>query len=100
MTINAVSVHDLEFQRIPLKKRSPAGCEFTVWERVGVPKLLQGILDCVFFLYRSRDEAKEGRNPMGTGFFASKRSAAVPAATIAPHIYAVTNWHVTQTSGA
>lgn len=52
----------------------------------------KGVLDIVFFLYRTMEDAGEGRKTGGSGFlvaYPSKRWGVT-----ASHYYGVTNWHV------
>jgi hypothetical protein len=60
---------------------------------LGMPRLGQfrPILDSVFFLYRSAEDAKAGKKSGGTGFLVSIPSEARPGFG---YVYAVTNWHV------
>jgi hypothetical protein len=62
-----------------------------------MPRILDQVLDCVVYLYRSFHEAHEGINVGGSGF-----SLAIPCEklpTPAAHIYAVTNKHVIEAGG-
>src|SRR5687768_8909041 len=59
------------------------------WE---MPRIHDQVLDCVFYLYRSVQEARDSEHAGGTGFL-----VAVPDSLNAQaphHIYAVTAWHV------
>jgi hypothetical protein len=65
-----------------------------------MPRVQENVLDCVFYLYPSVDDAKSGRNFGGTGFFIF-----VPEGDGDEHvgrgwIYAVTNWHVAVRDGS
>ena len=63
-----------------------------------MPKLgqYQPVLDIVFFLYRSVEDARRGKNSGGTGFL-----VAVPTPwSDRVHVYGVTNWHVAVDQGA
>lgn len=59
-----------------------------------MPKLgeYQYLLDTVFFLYPSVEDAKTGKKAGGTGFFVAVPSEKYPDHF--HHLYAVTNWHV------
>jgi hypothetical protein len=61
-----------------------------------MPSIPQGFLDCVFYLYRTREDAVAGKNYGGAGFFAGIRSS-VNQGLI--YIYACTNWHVAVKDG-
>jgi hypothetical protein len=54
-----------------------------------MPPIPPDLLDCVFYLYQTRDHAEKGERTGGTGFFVSK-----PTETDATFLYAVTNQHV------
>lgn len=89
---------DIPFESAPVVCYSTAGTPFIKFTPVGMPKLgkYQPVLDIVFFLYRSVEDARVGKNSGGTGFLIS-----VP--TPWPdrlHIYGVTNWHVAVDQGA
>ena len=61
-----------------------------------MPKIPPRILNCVFFLYHSVDDAKAGKNSGGTGFFVG-----CPSYTEGKFfVYAITNWHVAIRGGA
>src|SRR4051812_19666389 len=75
-----MSLQDLDFDRLPVECLSTGGCPYTRWVRI--------VLDSVFFLYATADDALAGRNPGGTGFVAARG--------MHPSVrhFAVTNWHV------
>ena len=57
-----------------------------------MPKNPPSILNAVFYLFETAEDAKDGKNPGGTGFIVGwnkGRSLGGPY-----HFYAVTNWHV------
>lgn len=58
-----------------------------------MPRIPQNVINGVFYLYGSREDAESGRNPGGTGFIAHYQGA---GDDIVPgnHVYGVTNWHV------
>ncbi|MGQ0741893.1 MAG: S1 family peptidase [Alphaproteobacteria bacterium] len=56
-----------------------------------MPRIPENHLDCVCYLYRTRADAKVGRNTVGTGFLTIIQSQANPAKG---WVYAITNWHV------
>lgn len=55
-----------------------------------MPKISQEALDCVFFLYKTREDAERGKKSGGTGFFVSIPSEKYPHHN---YVYGVTNWH-------
>lgn len=58
-----------------------------------MPKLgkYSSILDCVFFLYKTKEDAEKGVNPQGSGFLVAVPFTQDPKAV---HIHGITNWHV------
>lgn len=56
-----------------------------------VARLTDRLLDCVFYLYPSREMAEQGRGAGGTGFFVAIRSKVNKNQL---YVYAVTNSHV------
>ncbi|MCZ6592547.1 MAG: serine protease [Alphaproteobacteria bacterium] len=63
---------------------------------MGMPTISDDFLNCVFYLYPSREDAEKGTNLGGTGFFFSIDLTDVPGS----YYYAVTNWHVAVQGGA
>jgi hypothetical protein len=84
---------DLEFQRVPVGFRSTAGVPQIRLARVGMPRIPQDVINGVFYLYGSKDEALAGRNPGGTGFII-RYDGTLFEAVPGHHFYGVTNWHV------
>jgi hypothetical protein len=78
----------LDFDRLPVQCRSTAGAPYTRWVRVGMPRIPPKIVDNVFYLYRTAEDAKSGRNPGGSGFVVERAEGPHP------FLYGVTNWHV------
>jgi hypothetical protein len=96
--IYSINWHDLEFERIPVEFHSACGVPQIRWERVGMPRIPQGVIDGVFYLYRDRNDAIAGRSPGGTGFiirYDGTFNEMVPG----HHFYGVTNWHVACADG-
>ena len=56
-----------------------------------MPRLPDFYLDCAFFLYRSEEDARAGRDPQGTGFLIARPSKLYPEKQI---VLAVSNHHV------
>ncbi len=56
-----------------------------------MPRIPLEVLKCTFFLYRSREDAEQGINTGGTGFFIGIRSSIHQRGM---HAFAITNWHV------
>jgi hypothetical protein len=55
-----------------------------------MPRIPQSLLKSTFYLYRSAEDAREGRPFGGTGFFVGVPAPDVPNLY---YVYAVTNWH-------
>jgi hypothetical protein len=59
-----------------------------------MPRINDNLLQCVFYLYPSIEEAKKGERVGGTGFFVYVRDKARPDTSHYCHFYAVTCLHV------
>lgn len=59
--------------------------------RVGMPRIPTAVLNAVFYLYASRDDAEHGRNPGATGFLVHYNGRGDSIGS--RQAYAVTNWH-------
>ena len=86
-----VSFYDLEFERVPVEFKSMCGVPQIRLARVGMPHIPQNVINSVFYLYASKEDAESGRNPGGTGFVVSYESGDGSGTN---QFYAVTNWHV------
>src|SRR5688500_5960601 len=89
----AISLRDLEFDEIPVAAQTPSGVAYTRWVRAGMPRIPQHTADCVVFLYRSKDDALNRRDPQGTGFVVAVPSRASKKLRHS-HFYVISNWHV------
>jgi len=91
-----ISYRDLRFEQIPITMHSSHGTKYTRWVDTGMPKINPEVLDCVFFLYKTREDAEKGKKSGGTGFFVG-----IPSDKFPEHIYAyaITNWHVVLEGG-
>jgi|CXWL01.1.fsa_nt_gi hypothetical protein len=90
-----ISVYDLEFDKVPKKCYSSRGTPFTRWINTGMPRIPDGMLDSVFFLYENIEDAKNGTNSGGTGFLISVSSELIELKNeYISYFYAVTNYHV------
>lgn len=87
--MHSVSYQDLYFKQTQVVRRSARGIPYPKWIDTGMPVIPSKFLDCVFYLYRSREDAESGKSAGGTGFF-----VAIPTEDQLGHHYAVTNWHV------
>jgi hypothetical protein len=58
-----------------------------------MPRIPKNVINGVFYLYWSREDALAGRNPGGTGFIMHYQGTPAQKAP-GTHIYGVTNWHV------
>lgn len=61
-----------------------------------MPRIANEVLDGIFFLYRSLDDAQKSTKFGGTGFVLSFPSETIPEIT---YFYGVTNWHVAVRDG-
>jgi hypothetical protein len=94
--MRSICLHDLDFEQVPLTRRSTRGLPYQQWMRVGMPRIPENIIRSVFYLYASKEDALAGVNPGGTGFIVDtgiKLDSASRSFTL-PHYYGVTNWHV------
>jgi hypothetical protein len=91
-----ISYRDLQFEQIPISMCSDRGTKYTRWVDTGMPKIDPEILDCVFFLYRTREDADKNEKSGGTGFFVGIPSEKFPEHHYA---YAISNWHVVLEDG-
>lgn len=61
-----------------------------------MPRIPNAIIDCTFFLYRSKEDALASKDAGGTGFSIFMKSETWSEIT---YFYAVTNWHVAVRDG-
>ncbi len=66
--IRSLPIADLEFKRIPVNCLASNGNSFVKWKRVGMPKIKQDFIECVFYLYLDRESAEQGLSPKASGF--------------------------------
>lgn len=94
--IKNISYDDLKFDRVPVTSYTLKGFPFQKWIDTGMPRIPDGMLNSVFFLYKTREEAEGGINPGGTGFIVEVTYDIDVGNCICVirHFYAVTNWHV------
>jgi len=95
----SICLEDLDFPRMAVPAKSERGVPFERWVRTGMPRIPQQVIDSVFYLYRTREDALAGRAPGGTGFIVDYPAGKSVADTAAPKFYAVTNWHVAVREG-
>jgi hypothetical protein len=74
-----VRFSDLEFRRASVWDRSTASTPYARSVPIGMPKIPERMLDNVFYLYGSEDEARAGKSFGGTGFL-----VLVPSVATAP----------------
>ena len=79
------------FKRVDVEVLSSAGTPYFRGINIGMPRIHDSALDCVFYLYKTRDDAIKGTDHGGTGFFVSVPSERFPHIG---YVYAVTNKHV------
>lgn len=98
MPLHVISWWDLDFDRVPVDFRSTSGVPQTKWLKVGMPRIPQAVVNVVFYLYASVEEARRGEKPGGTGFivlFDGTFTEDAPTRAF----YGVTNWHVACAGG-
>jgi hypothetical protein len=86
-----ICLHHLEFATVAIRQWDSDGYPSIKLQRVGMPKIPPEVLDCTFYLYNTKEDARAGINPQGTGFIIAKPSAAMDGEY---HYYGVTNWHI------
>lgn len=98
MSIQGLTSSDLQFRQLPITMCSSCGPKFTRWVDIGMPKIDPEVLNCVFYLYESREDAEKGMQFGGTGFFVG-----VPSERFQQYnhiyVYRITNWHVALEGG-
>jgi hypothetical protein len=80
-------------EKVVREKRSFRGYPYWVLEDRYVPRIHDSFLDCVLYLYKSREQAAKGERTGGTGFLVGMQSE---RHTDRVFLYAVTNRHVVQ----
>ena len=91
-----ITYKDLHFKQIPISMDSSRGTPQTRWVDSGMPKISDRVLRFAFYLYRSREDAEEGKKYGGTGFLVSVPSKRFPGYS---WCHGVTNWHVALDKG-
>lgn len=94
-----IRLNSLDFDRVFVDAYSLTGTRFKRWERVGMPRIPQNVMDGVVFLYESEADATAGTNPQGTGFIVWAPSQ-VNSSVQFGHFYVIANWHVAVSGGA
>jgi hypothetical protein len=92
--VSSLSFSDLEFERAPREFQSTRGVPQIAWTPVGMPHIPQRMIKSVFYLYRTKEDAKAGQNPGGTGFLVAFQYSRLDYRVRGGQYYAVTNWHV------
>jgi hypothetical protein len=90
---------DLEFPRVAVVAKSECGVAYERWMRVGMPRIPASVINDVFYLYASVEDAKSGRSPGGTGFIAEYTGPPGQFSGQSKYYYGVTNWHVACADG-
>ena len=87
---------DFKFETMDGISLTPSGLRYSRKVPIGMPHLPKEILESVFYLYPTLDDATNGTAFGGTGVF-----IAVPSddPREGSHTYAVTNWHVAVRDG-
>jgi hypothetical protein len=89
-----ICLQDLDFRQVPLTRRSMRGVPYRQWVRVGMPRIPANVIQSVFYLYASEEDARAGVNPGGTGFIVDTGLDIQSGKYNLPHYYGVTNHHV------
>jgi hypothetical protein len=94
-----ISFNDLEFERVPAVFYSTRSVPQFRSVQAGMPRIPENVINGVFYLYWSKEDALAGINPGGTGFIvryqgASDRTGRIYDSGLGFHYYGVTNWHV------
>jgi hypothetical protein len=94
--MRSICLQDLDFRQVPLTRRSTRGVPYQQWVRIGMPRIPANVIQSVFYLYASEEDARAGINPGGTGFIVDTGLKYDPASKsyTLPHYYGVTNHHV------
>ena len=87
--IKLIDEWSFEFKEVKVTAFSTAGTRYQRSVQVGMPTISPDVLNCVFYLYKTVEDAKRGEKAGGTGFFFSIELGDVPG----HYYYAVTNWH-------
>ena len=87
-----VGFADLDFDTAEVLCHSSDGTPYIRRILIGMPKIPPRVVNCVFYLYETREDAETGTNKQGTGFIVALRSAV--QSQIFP--YFVTNKHVAE----
>jgi len=92
----AIGYYDLRFNKVDVTLYLPDGTQYTKRVDTGMPKIPSHVIDTVFYLYRSIEDAKSGSKYGGTGFLVGVPSEKFPDYY---SVYGVTNWHVALDDG-
>jgi hypothetical protein len=93
VTIHPIQLQDLIFGRTTVDVRSTRGVPQSRLVRVGMPRIPQQVINGVFYLYSSKEDALVGKDPGGTGFIIHL-GGGFDSSFPDPIFYGVTNWHV------
>lgn len=93
--LSLVNWWDFKFEKFGVDAISPGGVRYMRGAAYGMPKIPRDVLESVFYLYRSREDAEQGEPFGGTGVFLGMPTGA-PGLSF---LYAVTNWHVAVRDG-
>jgi len=85
------TLHDLDFKTVLIPAVTSCGTKYFRPMRVGMPKIPEDSQQTVFYVYSNKEDARDGNNVGGTGFYAGIRSEKHPNIV---YIYGITNWHV------
>lgn len=92
-----IQYHDLKFKQVSITMRLSGETKYTRWVDYGMPKIPETLINCVFYIYKTIEDATNGSNYGGTGFLVSVPSDKYPDKI--SYIYGVSNWHVVLNQG-
>ncbi len=89
-----LDLRDIRFKQAPVLGYGSRGTPYFRWVPYGMPQLGQykPVMDTVFFLYPTEEDARSGTEYGGTGFLVAVPSKRWPDEYY--HVHGVTNWHV------
>jgi len=85
-----ITYYSFEFEQIEVEAFSSCAPVFQK-DKYRHAKIPDDVLDCVFYLYKTHEDAKQSARQGGTGFLIALTSELYPSES---YLYAVTNKHV------
>jgi hypothetical protein len=97
--IGEITYKDLQFEQVPIIMHSSQGTKYRRWVDIGMPRIPDAILQHVFYLYKSKEDALKGSKYGGTGFIVAVPSEKEELANRVNYLYGISNWHVVLDKG-